>query len=218
MPEPLRQPVPYLYELLGIRHPNIHSFNISFLLFIFIYFYILIFGGEGKFLYSSAFSIGIQGLHKMKWNDKYSREILCLMCLEISPLNNKKQCDVISVALFRAVKEGFKEFVDRVLKANPYLIWARDQQWASLFQQAVLYREAEIFKLLHEHPVKNPVMILKDEFCNNVLHMAGKSTPSIRFKSIQGAVLQMQRELQWFKVISLNLLYLSGIYFDYCQN
>ena len=154
----------------------------------------------------------------MRWNDKYSREILSLMCEKISPLNDKEQCDVISVAIFRAVKEGFKEFVDKVLNANPYLIWARDQQWASLFQQAVLYREAEIFKLLHEHPVKNSVMNLKDEFRNNVLHMAGMSTPSIRFKSIQDAVLQMQRELQWFKVISSNLLYLSGIYFHYSQN
>lgn len=171
-----------------------------------------------KFSYSSAFSIGIQGLHKMKWNDKYSREILRLMCEKISPLNVKEQNDVISFAIFRAVKEGFTEFVDEVLKANPHLIWARDQQWVSLFQQAVLYREAEIFKLLHEKPVKNSVMNLKDEFRNNVLHMAGMSTPSTRFKCIQGAVLQMQSELQWFKVISLNLLCLSGMYFHYCQN
>nr|POF26737.1 ankyrin repeat-containing protein itn1 [Quercus suber] len=158
VPESLRQPVPYLSELLGI-----------------------------------------QGLHKMKWNDKYSREILRLMCKKISPLNVKEQNDVISVAIFRAVKEGFTEFVDEVLIANPHLIWARDQQWVSLFQQAVLYREAEIFRLLHEKPVKNSVMNLKDEFRNNVLHMAGMSTPSTRFKCIQGEVLQMQRELQWFK-------------------
>ncbi|KAK7812996.1 ankyrin repeat-containing protein ITN1 [Quercus suber] len=135
----------------------------------------------------------------MKWNDKYSREILRLMCKKISPLNVKEQNDVISVAIFRAVKEGFTEFVDEVLIANPHLIWARDQQWVSLFQQAVLYREAEIFRLLHEKPVKNSVMNLKDEFRNNVLHMAGMSTPSTRFKCIQGEVLQMQRELQWFK-------------------
>ena len=148
----------------------------------------------------------------------YSREILRLMCEKISPLNEKEQNNVIYVAVFRAIKEGFKEFVSKVLSANPYLIWARDNKGATVFQQAVLYREAEIFKLLHEHPVKNSVMNLKDKSDNNVLHMAGKSTPSPRFKCIQGAVLQMQKELQWFKVISLNLLYLSGIYFHYCQN
>lgn len=158
VPEPLRQPVPCLYELLGI-----------------------------------------QGLHKMKRNDMYSREILRLMCEKISPLNEKEQNDVIYVAIFRAIKEGFKEFVSEVLNANPYLIWARDNKGATVFHQAVLYREAEIFKLLHEHPVKNSVMNLKDNSNNNVLHMAGKSTPSPRFKCIRGAVLQMQKELQWFK-------------------
>jgi hypothetical protein len=39
---------------------------------------------------------------------------------------------------------------------------------------------------------------------NIILHMIGKTKASIQvLNKIQGAALQMQRELQWFKVISL---------------
>ena len=38
---------------------------------------------------------------------------------------------------------------------------------------------------------------------NNLLHEAGMSAPSTSLDHIAGAALQMQRELQWFKVISL---------------
>jgi len=36
-----------------------------------------------------------------------------------------------------------------------------------------------------------------------MLHMAGMTGASIQINQIPGAALQMQRELQWFKVISL---------------
>lgn len=163
------------------------------------------------------FSIGIQRLREMKWKHKHSLELLPLMCQKISPLNEKKETDAIYVAIFRAIREGFDEFVKEVLKKNLYLIWARDEQQATVFHQAVLYREENIFMLLHNQPAKDSVMKHTDDSLNNVLHMAGKSTPSARFKCIQGAVLQMQSELRWFKVISLTL-YFYGIYFHYYQN
>ncbi|KAL4599254.1 hypothetical protein ACB092_11G114100 [Castanea dentata] len=142
---------------------------------------------------------GIRRLHEMKWIHEHSHELLRLMCKSISPLNEKEQKDVVSIAIFRAIKEGQQKFVSEVLKADPYLIWARDKDRTTVFQQAVLYREAIIFRLLHEHDVKDSVMDKKDWYRNNVLHMAGKLTPSTRFKRIRGAVLQMQKELQWFK-------------------
>ena len=131
------------------------------------------------------FSIGIQQLRKMKWKHEPSRKLLRLMCQEVSPLNVKEETDVISVAIFRAIKEGFDEFVSEVVNANPYLIWVRDEQWANIFHQAVLYREDKIFMLLHNKHVKDSVLKRKDDFRNNVLHMAGMSTPSTRFKSIR---------------------------------
>ena len=39
-----------------------------------------------------------------------------------------------------------------------------------------------------------------DNSGNNMLHMAGFLAPSSQLSRIPGAALQMQRELQWFKV------------------
>lgn len=38
-------------------------------------------------------------------------------------------------------------------------------------------------------------------FHNNILHFAGKLSPASQLDCVSGAALQMQRELQWFKVI-----------------
>ena len=113
-----------------------------------------------------------------------------------------------SEAIFRAIEEGHFQFVSEVLKADPYLIWLTDKNKTTLFQKAVLCREPEIFTLLHGHDVKDSVMDLKNKYNNNVLHMAGMSTAFSWSKSIQGSVLQMQRELQWFKVIPLTLYFI----------
>jgi hypothetical protein len=42
-----------------------------------------------------------------------------------------------------------------------------------------------------------------DKKGNTMLHMAGMTGASIQINRIPGAALHMQRELQWFKVISL---------------
>jgi hypothetical protein len=44
---------------------------------------------------------------------------------------------------------------------------------------------------------------LVDDKRNTMLHMAGMTGASIQINQIPGAALQMQRELQLFKVISL---------------
>ena len=148
----------------------------------------------------------------MKSIHEHSGELLRVMCKRISPLNVREEKNVVYFAIFCAIKEGHYEFVEKVLDADPYVIWGRGKDGITVFQQAVLYREAKIFSLLHGHVVKESVMYIKDAFRNNVLHMAGLLPASIRFKRIQGAVLQMQRELQWFKVIPLTL-YFTGTYF-----
>ncbi len=143
----------------------------------------------------------------MKSEYEHSHAILKLMCESISPFNLKEEKRVVNVAIFRAIKEGLFDFVSKVLEADPYVIWARDENKRTLFHQAVLYREAKIFGHLYEHFSKDSVMDRKDKSGNNVLHMAGISTPSIQLKRIPDAVLQMQKELQWFKVTPLTLCF-----------
>ncbi|KAK7861417.1 hypothetical protein CFP56_011414, partial [Quercus suber] len=78
-------------------------------------------------------------LHETTSIHEHSRELLRVMCKRISPLN------VVSFAIFCAIKEGHYEFVEKVLDADPYVTWSRGKQNITEFQQAVLYREAKIF-------------------------------------------------------------------------
>ena len=46
---------------------------------------------------------------------------------------------------------------------------------------------------------------------DNILHIAAKLAPPHRLHTITGAALQMQRELQWFKVYTNNLYWYGNI-------
>ena len=103
-------------------------------------------------------------------------------------------------AILRAVKEGIFDIV----KANPDLVWSHDEKSRSIFSVAVQYRHAKIFSLIYGLDVKSAMTSSRDSSNkNNLLHKAGMSAPSTSINDIPGAALQMQRELQWFKGISL---------------
>ena len=63
----------------------------------------------------------------MKWDYVHSHAILHLMCSSISPFNLDEEKRVVTVAIFRVSKEGLFDFFSKVLEADPYLIWARDE-------------------------------------------------------------------------------------------
>lgn len=142
----------------------------------------------------------------MKLVHVQSHELLCLMCEEIS-ISNDEQRRTLGVysAIFRAIKEGNFEFVYDIVRGNPDLVWCFDDEGRTIFQCAVLYRQAKIFSLLYGLHLKNPMVYTRDDSHNNILHMVGMSVASTQLSHIAGAALQMQRELQWFKVISLPL-------------
>ena len=107
-------------------------------------------------------------------------------------------------AILRAIKKGIFEFVFDIVKADPQLVWTRDSKSGSIFSVAVQYRQAKIYSLIYGHDAKYVLASRSDSiYDNNLLHMAGMSAPSTSLDHIAGAALQMQRELQWFKVISL---------------
>ena len=106
--------------------------------------------------------------------------------------------------IVRAIKEGIFEFVFEIVKADPQNLWTHDEKSTNIFSVAVQYRHAKIFSLVYDLDAKHAVASSCDSFySNNLVHMAGMSAPSTSIADIPGAALQMQRELQWFKVISL---------------
>ena len=143
----------------------------------------------------------------MKLTHFLSRELLSRMGHQIS-ISNIQQREIgrVGDALVRATKEGIFVFVFDIVKSNPELVWSHDEKSSSIFSVAVQYRQAKIFSLIYGLNMKNSLAKGTDSFYgNNLLHMAAMFKDSTLHKDILGAALQMQRELQWFKVISLTL-------------
>ena len=119
----------------------------------------------------------------------------------------------VNIAILRAVKDGIFEFVFDIVKADPQLIWCHDETSSSIFSVAVQYRRAKIFSLIYGLNMKNALASGSDSSNgNNLVHMAGMFVDSTLHGNIPGAALLMQRELQWFQVISLTLNFLYDSY------
>ena len=115
-------------------------------------------------------------------------------------------------AVIQVVKQGNVEFVTRMIKSIPELIWNIDINNRNIFFIAILNRQEKIFNLLHGLTNVNKMKLTSggDRFGNNMLHLAAMLTPSNQLDGISGAALQMQREMQWFQV---SIFYLFGSLF-----
>ena len=143
----------------------------------------------------------------MKLAHFLSLELLSRMKYQIL-ISNTQQRTTIGVdrAILRAIKEGIFEFVFDVVKADSQLVWTRDSKSSSIFSVAVQHRHAKIFSLIYGLDIRSALAdSIDSHYRNTLLHMAGMLAPSTSLNHIAGAALQMQRELQWFKVISLTL-------------
>lgn len=150
--------------------------------------------------------LGIQHLHEMKLVHARATELLFEMCKAIETADDNKIKDgLVYDAVFEAVDRGNIDFI-RKLSGHKIELWEGvDDQSRNILMRATQSRQAEIFSLAYllgdEIKVYNSLM--EDKFKNNILHMAGMLAPSRIFNRISGAALQMQREVQWFKVGSL---------------
>jgi hypothetical protein len=143
---------------------------------------------------------GIKDLYEMKLVNVQSHELLDHMYKEVSASQTEHP---FKRAIFRSIARGNFEFVSLIVKAKSNLMWRCGEDSMSIFAFAILHRQPKIFSLIYRLPVKDSVASTVDKKGNIMLHMAGRTEASIILNQVQGAALQMQRELQWFKVISL---------------
>jgi len=143
----------------------------------------------------------------MKWRGSTpiakSFWISCPKRYQCQICNRSRQKGCVDGAIFCAIKNGNFEFLFRIVKENPDLLRTVDRDSRNIFLLAVLHRQAKIFSLIYWLEEKNVMIYDSDAHGNFILHMAGMSAPSTLLNHISGPALEVQRELQWFKVISL---------------
>ncbi|KAI3496058.1 hypothetical protein L1887_38408 [Cichorium endivia] len=107
-------------------------------------------------------------------------------------------------------KRGFKiacqnayEVVVEILSRSPKAIRWTDKSGYNIIHLAVIHRSEKVYNLIHDIVVRKILSKSRiDVYNNNVLHLVGKLAPPSKLKIRTGAVLQLQRELQWREVHS----------------
>ena len=121
-------------------------------------------------------------------------EIVRIICKEVV-----WTCQGIELdwALFTAARLGIHEFVNEFIMAYNKTANVLNEDRRSIFDVAVLHRREKVFNLIHRVNYTTNLFLTEGNSGNNILHLAAKLVPS---SEVAGAALQMQRELQWFKV------------------
>ena len=151
---------------------------------------------------------GIKNIRQKKLRNAQATKLLQLICTELQSLKTNMIVGYrVHQAVIQAVKRGNVEFVTGMIKSIPELVWNEDINDRNIFFIAILNRQEEILSLLHglTSVKKKKITSIGDRFDNNMLHLAAMLAPPDKLEGISGAALQMQRELQWYQVISFPL-------------
>ncbi|XVF82784.1 hypothetical protein PTKIN_Ptkin16aG0077300 [Pterospermum kingtungense] len=151
---------------------------------------------------------GIKQMYDLKQNHVSALGLLQLMSKTIVGLDAKQiRQNKVFDAIFNASRLGMEEFVVEIIKNNPDLLEIRGGDLRSIFHLAVVHRQEKVFSLIYGLDfMQYNFPIYLDKEGNNMLHLAGLLEPKSQLKldQISGAAQQMQRELQWFKVIIIS--------------
>ncbi|GMN55661.1 hypothetical protein TIFTF001_024781 [Ficus carica] len=151
--------------------------------------------------------LDIRVIYETKLVRVQSGKLLSCICKVIeSSFDEKKLLEESKVydAIIEAVYSGNIEFIKSVTKANPELLWTNDLAF-EVFMLAIELRHAEVFRLIYGLPNKQAIASICNANDNSMLHKAASIPSPKTLNLIPGAALQMQRQLQWFKVPSLSL-------------
>ncbi|XP_024040350.1 uncharacterized protein LOC18040904 [Citrus clementina] len=146
----------------------------------------------------------IKVIHDQKLTHMRTVEIVRIICQGVIWTNPENR-DRLLGAMFTATRLGIPEFVNEFIMAydNSAHLFAQDEH--RIFDLAVLHRREKVFNLIHGVNFTTFLFSFRDFLGNNILHLAGRLVPS---SEVAGAALQMQRELQWFKMVE-NLVHPS---------
>lgn len=146
---------------------------------------------------------GINQVQVEKLKHKYAQELINRVGRELKGLCDDQIYEFFlnSGTMSTAAAYGVVEIVELCLQMIPNVIWLQTNQQPLLYI-AVEHRQEKILNLIYKMDVHNRIISMNpiDASNNSILHMAAQLAPPAHLKVVSGAALQMERELQWFKV------------------
>ncbi|KAA8547142.1 hypothetical protein F0562_003592 [Nyssa sinensis] len=185
---------------------------------------------EMQLLLIGILDIGFQKLHAKFWNvleilvphikhigdTKLLHCQVCYVvhhiCKKVVLLDYPEAYSRLGESFILATKNGIHEVVEEILKKFPSVIGFKDEDNYTAFQLAIMYRHEIIFNIINQYGGQEEFLSdLVDNKGNNILHLAGYLARENRLNLMSPAILQVQRELQWYKGA---LFVCGGVIFD----
>lgn len=140
---------------------------------------------------------------------------VCLKIGEREPIA-RAEFFLTTKVLYEAGSSGIIEILKTCYRFFPDLVWlpvTNDEQF--LIHIAIRYRQEKTFNLFCETKSRNKIASSGLINSETILHLAAKLAPYSQLSRLSGAALQMQREIQWFKVIDIyyKLIFFTFLFF-----
>ncbi|KAI7995914.1 hypothetical protein LOK49_LG11G01126 [Camellia lanceoleosa] len=117
-------------------------------------------------------------------------------------LDRPEYSSIPKKAFLLGAKTGIQEIVEHILVVFPDAIYCVDEEGHSALHLAVMYRREHVFNFIMQQMGVHKKLLLKvDNGGNNILHLVGRMPYQPQLEVVSGAVLQMQREVQWYKEV-----------------
>ncbi|RXH68206.1 hypothetical protein DVH24_028353 [Malus domestica] len=179
---------------------------------------------------------GINRIYQIKLVHEPVQQFLYLMCKavrkeDMSYYQRRKLNETLCVTAER----GHVEYITHFCRSTYPVLEVTNEKNQSLLHIAAESCHYNVYNIIYEFLRKQDkddldrskyslfqfeglkkTMRFKDHLGNNVLHTVARITPLSQIDHIQGAVLQMQKELQWFKEVEsiANLIDCESINID----
>ncbi|OMO88699.1 hypothetical protein CCACVL1_08257 [Corchorus capsularis] len=140
----------------------------------------------------------VEHIYQTKLMNEQARELVRLMCSGVVWTFDDASY-ALKIPVLKAARLGIREIVEEILKVfTASTMFYYDNNY-NIFQLAVLHRREKVFNLIYKMGLSQKwVASYPCRNNENIMHLAGKCIPS---RHINGAALQMQWEIQWFKAI-----------------
>ncbi|KAH1092987.1 hypothetical protein GLYMA_14G038600v4 [Glycine max] len=142
------------------------------------------------------------------YNQVAGRQLLNKLCTQVKQLEHNTIMDLItrpSPVLFDAIKSGNVEAVEILIDKNREFVRIKDpQNGRNLLHLVVLFRQESIFESI-PNTLKENLGRAADNEGNNILHLAAHLPVDFKESSSLRASIQMQRDLEWFKFVELQV-------------
>ncbi|KAG8376224.1 hypothetical protein BUALT_Bualt09G0040800 [Buddleja alternifolia] len=144
----------------------------------------------------------VKGIAHKKLIHQQALELVKCLCRKLESLPHQQASTIYNHSIILAARVGIHEVVEVIIEMFPTSIFTDDSKTDSnIFLLAARNRFENVFNLIYRMSERKQQFYDSVDSCgNSLMHLCAKLGPPHKLNLVPGAALQMQREIQWFKV------------------